>query len=453
VLPPALPGTALRILATNDLGATFVPVPTSFGASGTCAGIVALLEQERAKQPTFWLDAGDLTFGPVTPLLGRRPWTEIGALPIAAAAVGNHDLDDGVEAFVEVAGTLPFPVLSANLDIGLPPTALLVSDAAPVGVIGLTTSHIHRFTDAPPPVDDWADRVPRLAEQLRADGARWVIALQHEGAAWWPRAGEGSPATAARPDRWARFAESLAPHVDLILGGHMLGAWSGRIAGTPAGHAFAFETSVLVVDLPDPPAEPVIRGCWRVPPRRPEHTTPAVAAVDAAAGRVVATSREAWLGKTGATRYLPDLVAAALRAATGADAALVPGGQHNTQAPLDGAISSLRAGPVTELDLFRLFPYADDRPVLVTLGSGEYLAVRGAHDAVTSPSSSASDHVWWNAIRMPAGSSRAIEDPERVAVMPFVVSRLSELLDRELVAEVADVSARDALAATLARHV
>jgi hypothetical protein len=27
-LPPARPGTALRILATNDMGAAFVPVPT-----------------------------------------------------------------------------------------------------------------------------------------------------------------------------------------------------------------------------------------------------------------------------------------------------------------------------------------------------------------------------------------------------------------------------------------
>jgi hypothetical protein len=175
-----------------------------------------------------------------------------------------------------------------------------------------------------------------------------------------------------------------------------------------------------------------------------------VAAVDAAAGRVVSDSRDAWLGRTGAARYLPDLVAAALRTATGADAALVAGGQHNTQAPLDGAISSLPAGPITELDLFRLFPYADDRPMVVTLRPGEYRAARTAHDAVTSPDSPASDHLWWNAIRMPAGSSQATGDPESVAVMPFVVSRLSELLDRELAGEVAEVSARDALATTVA---
>ena len=447
-LPPSRPGTALRILATNDLGATFAPVRTSFGASGTCAGIAGLLERERAQQPTLWLDAGDFAFGPVTPLLGRRPWPEIAALPIAAAAAGNHDLDDGVEALLHAASTLPFPILCANVDVGLPATALLDSGAGPVGVIGLTSPHIHRFTDAPAPADDWADRVPVLARQLRADGARWVVALQHEGAAWWPQA---QGATAARPERWARFAEPLAGHVDLLLGGHMLGAWSGRIGGTPAGHAYAFESSVLVVDLPAAPAEPIVRGCGRVPPRRPERPDPAVAAVDAAAGRVVGEARDAWLGRTGAARYLPDLVASALRTATGADAALVPGGQHNTQAPLDGAISSLPAGPVTELDLFRLFPYADDRPVVVTVRPGEYRAALAAHDAVTDPRATAADHLWWNAIRMPAGRSQATGDPERVAVMPFVVSRLSELLDRELTGQVAGIGARDALAATLAQ--
>jgi 2',3'-cyclic-nucleotide 2'-phosphodiesterase (5'-nucleotidase family) len=73
------------------------------------------------RQPTLWLDAGDLTFGPVTPLLGRRPWDEIAALPIAAVAAGNHDFDDGVDALLDAARSLPFPVLCANVDVGLRP--------------------------------------------------------------------------------------------------------------------------------------------------------------------------------------------------------------------------------------------------------------------------------------------------------------------------------------------
>jgi 2',3'-cyclic-nucleotide 2'-phosphodiesterase (5'-nucleotidase family) len=102
-LPPAVEGTVLRVLATTDLGATFVPVPASFGTHGTCAGVVWLLELERKRQPTVWLDAGDLVVGPVGVLLGRRPWGEMAQLPIAAAAAGNHEFDDGVPALLKAA--------------------------------------------------------------------------------------------------------------------------------------------------------------------------------------------------------------------------------------------------------------------------------------------------------------------------------------------------------------
>ena len=45
-LPPAQPGTMLRILATTDLAAALVPVPTSYGEGGTCAGVAELLEAD-----------------------------------------------------------------------------------------------------------------------------------------------------------------------------------------------------------------------------------------------------------------------------------------------------------------------------------------------------------------------------------------------------------------------
>src|SRR5918998_3742334 len=95
-LPPAGPGTVLRILSTNDMEATFVPLPTSFGESGSCAGVVELLERERDKQPTIWLDSGDLTVGPVPPLLGSRPWADVAGFPIAAGPPRKPEFYDGV---------------------------------------------------------------------------------------------------------------------------------------------------------------------------------------------------------------------------------------------------------------------------------------------------------------------------------------------------------------------
>src|SRR5215210_9066963 len=136
-LPAPLPGTALRILSTSDLGAATTPLRTSTGESGTCAGVVSLLEQERERVPAVWLEAGDLVVGhPSYPLLGERPWGDVAELPIAAAAAGNHDFDDGVEALRSAAAMLRFPLLCANVDVGLPGSALVDTAAGPLGVIG-----------------------------------------------------------------------------------------------------------------------------------------------------------------------------------------------------------------------------------------------------------------------------------------------------------------------------
>ena len=102
LLPAALPGTVLRILATTDLAAELIPQRVSWGEGGTCAGVVELLERERERQATVWLDAGDLTVGPAAALPGERPWGDMGELPIDAAAAGNHEwvvavLHDGVD--------------------------------------------------------------------------------------------------------------------------------------------------------------------------------------------------------------------------------------------------------------------------------------------------------------------------------------------------------------------
>jgi hypothetical protein len=212
-LPPTEPGTVLRILATSDLGATFVPMPTSFGESGTCAGIVELLEREIERQPTIWLDAGDLVVGsPMHPLHGIRPWEEVAGLPIAVAAAGNHEFDDGLPALQEAAGLLGFPVLCANADVGLPASAMVDSAAGPFGVIGLTNPRIGEYSLGPKTDQGWPERVGALARELRSRGARWVVALLHDGVEWWPNAGPGGPPNLTRSDRldaaarpWARW--------------------------------------------------------------------------------------------------------------------------------------------------------------------------------------------------------------------------------------------------------
>jgi len=445
-LPPARPGTALRVLATTDLAGTLVPYRTSYGQGGTCAGVAWLLERERDRQPTVWLDAGDFVVGPVHPLLGERPWDDMAALPIDAAAAGNHEFDDGVPALLEAARLLPYPLLCANADVGLPATAMVETGAGPLGVIGLTHPHVHQLTKAPPPAEGWPERVGPLAGELRAQGARWVVAILHDGVDWWPNPDPGGPPTRSRSERLAALAAPWANQVDLVVGGHVPDAWVGELAGTAAGHAHVFAASVVVVDLPGQVgSRPLVRGWFPVPPVRPTRRTPATDALDAAATTVVAESRHTWLSRTGAEHYLPDLIAGALRQATGAGAGMVLAAQHLTQGTLDGVTAALPAGPVTELDRMWLFALPDDRPVIVQLQPGELMAAVARHDAIADPAARDSDQVWWNWSRMRAGLSAENRDPDAVAVMPWVVLRLAELLDRDLATEPATTGARAAL--------
>jgi len=431
----------LRILATSDLGAATVPLRTSHGDSGTIAGVVAMLEREREQQPTVWLEVGDLVVGhPSFALLGERPWDDVADLPIAAAAAGNHDFDDGLEALQEAAGRLSYPLLAANVDAGLPATAMVDTAAGPLGVIGLTHPRVDELTSAPRPADDW--HVPELARGLRAASARWVVALLHDGVEWWPD-GEG---IATRSTRLEAVASPWAAEVDLILGGHNFGAWTGHLAGTPAGEPHLFASSVVVADLGE---EAIVRGVRRVPAVRPPRSSPAIEAVEAAGARVVGELSEQWLSRTGAERYLPDLMDAALRFATGADAGLVMPNFHGIQAPIDGAIAALGPGPVTELDLLRMAASEDYDPVVVSLRDGELERAIEAHWTVADPHNTAGDELPWNWCRLPLGVSRDARSPASVAVIPAVADHLSDWLDRDLAAEPGGVSAVDALAAGL----
>ncbi|WP_232666974.1 hypothetical protein [Pseudonocardia sp. TRM90224] len=145
------------------------------------------------------------------------------------------------------------------------------------------------------------------------------------------------------------------------------------------------------------------------------------------------------------------MIAAALRGDTGTDAAFVPPSKHGTQAPLDGAITAVRPGPVSGLDLMRLFPSDDDRAVVVELAREDWQILTSAYAAAAAPDARSADSLWWNWCRMPAGISVHTERPTTVAVMPSVVRMLSEWLDRDLNAQPAGAGARAAMTRVLSR--
>jgi hypothetical protein len=163
----------------------------------------------------------------------------------------------------------------------------------------------------------------------------------------------------------------------------------------------------------------------------------------------VGHSPERWITRTGASRYLPDLIARAFRESSGADAAFVPPAHHGSQAPLDGAMAQLPQGPITELDVTRLFPAHDYGPVIVELEPGELDTAIERHAAIADPRNREGDDLWWNWCRMPASVDAATANPTSVAVVRGNVTLLADLLDRELTSEPSPVGARDALIRSL----
>ncbi len=415
---------------------------TSHGLAGTCAGVIALLERERERVAAEWFDVGDLVVGnPAYVLTGERPWEDVAGLPIAVTAAGNHEFDDGLDALQAAAARLSYPMLCANADVGLAPTAMI----GDVGVIGLTHPRCPDLSQCPPLRDDGDLRVTELARALCRDGARWIVVLLHDGVTFWPAAEDGVETRSAYLEGVAR---PWGAAVDLILCGHNFGDWTGVLAGTPAAQPHLFAASVAVCDLM--PDGAVVRGVHRVPAVRPATPSAARDVVEAAAARVVAELPAQWVTRAGAPHYLPDLLADALRRATGADAGLIVPNYHGIQAPMDGVLAALGPGPVTELDLLRLFGSPGMDPVVVELGPGELQAAAAAQWRLADPANFAGDALPDNWCRMPLGLSAGTHGSGSVAMIPSAVPRVSEWLGRELDAEPAGVEVRSAVASVLA---
>jgi 5'-nucleotidase, C-terminal domain len=79
--------------------------------------------------------------------------------------------------------------------------------------------------------------------------------------------------------------------------------------------------------------------------------------LDEASSRILGELEEPLRSRSGGPSPLADYFARALREATGTSAAAVD--MVGTQAPLDGVLAYLPAGPVTEADLLRLHPWPD----------------------------------------------------------------------------------------------
>ena len=141
---------------------------------------------------------------------------------------------------------------------------------------------------------------------------------------------------------------------DGIFASHTLGRWIGRVEGTPIVQPWPFGAELGVVELElgeEPKAyclTPETGGRWGGAGSE---------LLEDASSKVLGELAEPLISRSGGPAPLADFFARALREATGAHAAAVD--MLASQAPVDGVLSYLAAGPVSEADVLRLYPWPD----------------------------------------------------------------------------------------------
>lgn len=373
----------LGILHTNDHHGHLLPFKAHGepGHGGVAKRRVAL-QRARADTAYYWLtlDAGDVMQGtPLSNLLtGFLDFECMNQMGYDAMCLGNHEFDFGYELIRGRMTDANFPMLCCNVvdkERGTPiaePYVILRRGDYRIGVIGLTTETL--LGETIPKLKDSVRVYPalpvvkQLAGYLRSIGCDIVIALSHQGF-----------------NRDLELAAQV-PDLDVIVGGHShtyLEAPQRVAADNPSGCVIVTQNGqwgenlgVLKLDFTraDATQRFALTDLQNVyepmSPDKPEDDGLKAfiadynARFEAEMNKVVCESLMDFsvADVRTAENALANMVADALRAATGADAALFNGG--NFRAGID-------AGPVTFGELYELMPY--DNFLMKVKLSGEQL--------------------------------------------------------------------------------
>ncbi len=205
--------SALTVLHTNDLHSHLAERTDGEEPVGGLPRMAGLVRHIRATEPyVLLLDAGDFLSG--TPFYtyygGRAEIDCMNEMCYDAVAVGNHELDKGPDALLELAEDADFALLSANLtwrrdgQLLVQPYLFFETDELTIAVLGLTTAGIHARVRpsavaplaAKSPIETAREIVPVLRDQAQA-----VIVLSHLG---------------VEEDKTLAYE---VPGIDLIVGG------------------------------------------------------------------------------------------------------------------------------------------------------------------------------------------------------------------------------------------
>ncbi|MGQ0648299.1 MAG: 5'-nucleotidase C-terminal domain-containing protein [Gemmatimonadaceae bacterium] len=376
-------GRWLRVIGTNDFHGALEPqdVAAEGVLRGGAASLATAIRQARSecRPPTcasIWVDGGDQWQGtPASNVSHGRGVVEVfNRLGLAAAALGNHDLDWGPDTLKVRMREARYPILAANVldSIGkdvdwIPNDTLLDAGGVKVGVVGAATVQTMTATRASNlggmRVVEAAPIVLARARALRARGADVVIVASHIGAAcdratWSVCEGEA-----------VDMARQVAGAVDAIIAGHTHRGAVTLVNGVAITQAFQRGSAIGIIDIPLGAPGIVTRAQLRNVRSDSTPGDSAIAAfVTSVTGSIatrfaepVATLSE--ILRRGDNGRLGDLIADAQRSALKADVAVMNRG---------GVRSDLKAGPMTYGDVFQVQPF-DNRLMRIRVRGRELL--------------------------------------------------------------------------------
>ncbi len=192
ILPRPIETETVRhivILYTNDVHGHLEPTSNSGGLVGMA---YRWRKESLGGEDRFLLlDGGDMWTGPVlSTFQGESTVDVMNAIGYRAAALGNHDLDFGLETLRQRARQAHFPLLAANvrdkngnpLDFLSPFTIIQVNHVR-VGILGLTTSELLSDTQAEAAENlrliSYEEALWEAAAQARSAGADLLVLIGH----------------------------------------------------------------------------------------------------------------------------------------------------------------------------------------------------------------------------------------------------------------------------------
>ncbi len=351
----------LVILHTNDLHAQFVPPPPEPGRTQV-GGMVALdYFVQRVRQegkPVLLLDAGDyMTGNPISNMEsnGAKGGGIIEMMNLVgydAAAIGNHEFDNGQENLKKLIAMADFDVLCANLwrgDSLFAPLAYKVYQVGSlrVGVVGLILEklfeEVARRQVEGLRVENVAEAAQRAIDALDPV-TDLLILLTHQGY-------EEDKALA-----------KMLRGVDVIVGGHSHTRVPDpkRVNGVIVAQAGSNLQSLGRLDLQvagdsvvsyQGALIPLIMDSVRSPnPRMEELVSAYERRIQKEYGQVIGHLLTDWRGSRYCESNVGNFVTDVMRKAVKADFATINSG---------GIRKSIKAGPLRKLDIVELLPFAN----------------------------------------------------------------------------------------------